>query len=897
MGTSCRRTRAINHIHRATADSVRPVSLKKFKTMNLYKFLTVFMLLAMAGVQAQEKRMLKPEDYALWKEFGNAGISSDARWVYYSIKNTQGDSLFLRDTKSKLQYSFAGVRSTLFDPKNRWFGYIKKDSLNVLDPSNGTHRFIAAGTIGYDYSSDGHYLVANVAEGENKSLKIIDLKSFRTTSIANVQEYRLSPDKRKIAFVTDYHAVSSASILDFSSLKTLKAVSGKAAVFKGLQWDATGRKLAFYALSETEEMQNSQCSIYSIAGIGGKLAVRHFDGSQLSLPPQAYIVPTKLYVSAKTDRIFFDVMNAAAPFEEFGSGNPQVWLSEDRTLPPADSREKKRDAVKWTSWNTETGAVMEVEDDTYGHAVLTGDEKNVLLYDAMELEPAHKNGGLKLALYVKNLDSGIRHLACSGVEASFGEASVSPAGNYISYFKDSQWWVHDIRKRTNTCVTENMPLPLDRGDYDRPTSAQPLGNPAWTAGDRELVIYDRSDIWLVKPDGSSRKRLTDGAGSSRIYRLYQKVKGPFPRDSYSGFVSGQADFSKPVLLHSKNAGVPGEGLAVLQPNGKIRNLFQAESRASVISKTENELAGLFMENSFEIPWRLFATDEKGREVFSVDSNPQQRDFYWGKSSVIEYKGTAGAKLQGALFYPANYDPSKSYPMLVHIYERKVQEKLNYIPPSESSFYGFNPTNYINDGYFVLCPDIAYGVNTTGEDAVSCVTAAVEKATESASIDPKSIGLIGHSFGGYEAAYIMGRSRLFKTAIIGAPMVDLESAYLTLDGHGQSNMWRFEDGQVRITAPFYSSEFKDNEVLGRAKDYASPVLIWTGTADKQLDWKHSMKLQSALWKLGKKSTMLVYPEEEHVLMDKKNQLDLSQKVRDWLEFYLRDGKRKEWMGMQ
>lgn len=866
--------------------------------MNLYKLLTAFILLAVAGVQAQEKQMLQPEDYALWKEFGNAGTSSDARWVYYSLKNTQSDSLFLRDTRSKLQYAFTGVHSTIFDPKNRWFGYVRKDSLNVLDPSNGTHRFIAAGTIGYDYSSDGHYLVANVAEGENKILKIIDLQTFEAVSIAGVQEYRLSPDKRRIAFVTDFDAVASAGILDFSSLKTQKAASGKAVVFKGLQWDATGRKLAFYAVSTAGEIQNTQCSIYCISGFGGKLSAKIFGESlQLSLPPKTYIVPTKLYVSAKTDRIFFDVMNAAVPFEEFGAGNPQVWLSEDRTLPPTDSRARKRDAVKWTSWDTETGAVIEVEDDVYGHAVLTGDEKNVLVYDDMELQPAFKNGGLKLALYVKNLDSGIKHLACSGIEASFGEASVSPGGKYVSYFKDGQWWAYDISKRKTTCVTENMPLPLDRADYDNPTSAPPLGSPAWTCGDREMVIYDRSDIWLAKPDGSSRRRLTDGSGSNRIYRLYQKNRAPFPRDSYSGFVSGQADFSKPVLLHYKNSGEPGEGLAVLEPGGRIRNLFQAESRASVISKTENGLAGLFMENSFEKPWRLFATDEKGREVLSVDSNPQQQEFYWGKSSVIKYKGTAGAKLQGALFYPANYDASKSYPMLVHIYERKVQEKLNYVPPSEYSLYGFNPTNYINDGYFVLFPDIAFGVNTTGEDAVLCVTAAVEKAMESASIDPKSVGLIGHSFGGYEAAYIMGRSSLFKTAIIGAPMVDLESAYLTLDGHGKSNMWRFEDGQLRVTAPFYSKEFRDNEVLSGARDYTSPVLIWTGTADKQLDWKHSMKLQSALWRLGKKSTMLVYPEEEHVLTDRKNQLDLSQKVRDWLEYYLRDGKRKEWMGLQ
>jgi dipeptidyl aminopeptidase/acylaminoacyl peptidase len=144
---------------------------------------------------------------------------------------------------------------------------------------------------------------------------------------------------------------------------------------------------------------------------------------------------------------------------------------------------------------------------------------------------------------------------------------------------------------------------------------------------------------------------------------------------------------------------------------------------------------------------------------------------------------------------------------------------------------------------------------------------------------------------------MGHTNIFKTAIIGAPMIDLVSAYLTLDGHGTSNMWRFEFDQFRMLTTYDSAVFEINSPLKSAKNITTPLLLWTGTADKQLDWKHSMKLQSALWRMGKKSTMLVYPNEEHIITSKRNQIDLTTKCKEWLDFYLKNQTKKEWMGKQ
>ena len=144
------------------------------------------------------------------------------------------------------------------------------------------------------------------------------------------------------------------------------------------------------------------------------------------------------------------------------------------------------------------------------------------------------------------------------------------------------------------------------------------------------------------------------------------------------------------------------------------------------------------------------------------------------------------------------------------------------------------------------------------------------------------------------AYIMGKSKLFKTAIIGAPLIDLLDHYLTIDGHGKSNMWRFEHDQMRMPIPFYSNEFERNSPLKNVQHISSPILTWTGSGDLQLDWKNGMKLHNALWRLDKKSTLLLYPDEGHVLADKKNQEDLSNKVKDWLDYYLKGKSKASWM---
>jgi hypothetical protein len=349
----------------------------------------------------------------------------------------------------------------------------------------------------------------------------------------------------------------------------------------------------------------------------------------------------------------------------------------------------------------------------------------VLLYSFNELTPFYKYGGEYIAIYIKNLKTGVKTLLSSKQTRIENQVVVSPAGKYVAYFKDNNWWTYNIELQEHKCITIGMPLAVHRLDYDRPNLIPPYGSPGWTEKDENMIIYDQFDIWLLKPDGTSRKRITNGKPTGTMYRVHENRLKPSPRYSFFGFQTQKIDFNKMVLLKTQSSTTLGEGVATYH-NGIIKHLFKKESKVHLIAKTKNESDYLFLESNFTLPPRLFSVNAKGKETEIKQSNPQQKEFYWGNSKRISYKNKDGKKLKGALFYPANYDGSKKYPMVVCIYEKKSQEVLDYNNPSSYSDHGFNNTNYTSEGYFVLHPDIAYGINTTGDDATDCVKAAVEE---------------------------------------------------------------------------------------------------------------------------------------------------------------------------
>ena len=210
---------------------------------------------------------------------------------------------------------------------------------------------------------------------------------------------------------------------------------------------------------------------------------------------------------------------------------------------------------------------------------------------------------------------------------------------------------------------------------------------------------------------------------------------------------------------------------------------------------------------------------------------------------------------------------------------------------------FNVTNLTSQGYFVLLPDIEYELGSPGISATDCVVAATNEVLRKDIVSPDKIALIGHSFGGYETNFISTQTNLFKTAISGASVFDLPSWYLSISNStGDPEMWRFESQQWRMGNSLYNDRegYERNSPSTWVENISTPILLWTGEKDPQINPNQTIAFYLALRRLNKDVILLNYANESHSLLKKESQVDLYNRLNDWLNYHLKDQSPAEWI---
>ena len=844
---------------------------------------------------AQEKRPLLPQDYALWSTLKYNGFSENGKWLAYQLDYKTADTLFLQDVAAKGQLFFPAGRNSAFSLDGKWFAFVQHDSLKVMRLPEKKVVFTRSAVASYVITATTTYLVYRLKD-DAKTLGLLDLRTLKTTELAAVAEYQVSPKGDYLAVVRTQKERSSVNVITLGARLDERMISvHQDAVFSGLQWDDSGVKLGFYEQIVEEKQGVLNHMVHSCVVRKDTLLHRVFNPlTAPSFPEGHYIPKTRLYLSDQANQVYFPVKLVPQVAVAKESSSVVIWHSESQTVPPKASKLVNERATYLSVWFDAENRFLPLENIHRRMAVLTGDHKKVLLFNASESFPDKEYVGDFSDYYLMDLDTGKKEQLLSFQSTMPHMVMVSPTGKYVSYFKDKQWWVYAIATKQHRCLTEGLGVSFEDVSFDRPGLHPPNGPCVWTAADGALLVYDTHDVWTIKPDGSIAKRLTKGYKNNIVFRIHDNERKPSILQNTLGRVSKAYDLNEGVLLKSYDLTTYDEGFVVVKGDSIEELVPPRGSNFQLLKKSNENAPSVFLERSFEIPPRIVSVNSKKKEKVLVASNSQQEQFYWGSSKLLTYTNKEGKVLKGALFYPANYNPAIKYPMVVCVYEKLSKELTTYVPPSAGAMTGFTISNYTNDGYFVLLPDIVYVPNRIAASALDCVESAVYEALRNASIDSQNIALLGHSFGGYETVCILSKSKLFKTGIVGAARTDLVSAYLTLDGHGKSNIPRFEASQFRMSEPFYAEQFVENSPVTMMQHIDAPVLIWAGENDKEVEWANSMKLQIGLWKLGKKSTLLLYKNEEHILLNEANQIDLSTKIHDWLGYYLKGGVEVEWM---
>jgi dipeptidyl aminopeptidase/acylaminoacyl peptidase len=356
------------------------------------------------------------------------------------------------------------------------------------------------------------------------------------------------------------------------------------------------------------------------------------------------------------------------------------------------------------------------------------------------------------------------------------------------------------------------------------------------------------------------------------------------------------DPAKPIYFHLHGYYSKREGIA-RYAKGKTERLLLTEKRITRIEKAKDADIFIWSAEAFDDSPDFFVA---GADVSSPkqvsETNPQQNQYAWGRSEIVEYRTPAGQRLQGALYYPADYQPGRQYPMIVHIYERESDFLHRYSALSDNSFY--STAVFSNLGYFVLMPDIVFRPRDPGRSIVECVTAAVNAVIASKRpVDPKKIGLIGHSWGAYGTTFTNTQSTLFAAAVAGAPLTNLSSSYGEVYWNsGMPETGHAETGQERMEVPLYEDReaFIRNSATFHANRMNAPLLIGHGDKDGACDLHQSVEMYNVARRAGKQLVLLVYAGENHGLSSKPVRVDYQRRIQEWFGHYLKGEPAPSWI---
>ncbi|HTU98889.1 MAG TPA: prolyl oligopeptidase family serine peptidase, partial [Luteitalea sp.] len=257
------------------------------------------------------------------------------------------------------------------------------------------------------------------------------------------------------------------------------------------------------------------------------------------------------------------------------------------------------------------------------------------------------------------------------------------------------------------------------------------------------------------------------------------------------------------------------------------------------------------------------------------------------------KGKKGKKLQGSLFLPAGYQPGKSYPTIVYIYERLSDATHRFVQPT---VYGFNRSVYTSQGYAVLMPDITYTVNDPGMSAVWSVLPALKAAVATGVVDATRVGLQGHSWGGYQTSFLVTQTNAFKAAIAGAPLTNMISMYsLVYRNSGGGNMAIFESSQGRFAGGYWDNwdAYVRNSPIAHATKVKTPLVLMHNDQDGAVDFTQGVEYYNTLRRMGKPVVMLEYVGENHNLVKAANRFDYTVRMREFFDHFLRDAPAPAW----
>jgi dipeptidyl aminopeptidase/acylaminoacyl peptidase len=727
-------------------------------------------------------------------------------------------------------------------------------------------------------------------------LIVRELASGKETKIAEVADYAWNKPGTWLAYAVSSKTPENdgAFALEAAAARTVALLKGLGN-YKNLTFEEKGAQLAFVSDRDDYKSEKSASKLYhwvTTTAAAVELAPVEAKGFPAGMSVSEN---GRLQFSKDGGRLFFGIAETPQP-EPKDAPEPikvDIWNWKDPYLQPMQKAQadddRKRTLMCVMHLGPKAKKFVQLASADVPDIVLSEDAKVALgTSDLPYRQLVSWDQGYD-DVYVVDVNTGAKRKV---LEKSAGRARLSPGGAWVYYYSsaDDDWYTYRIADGKTFNLTAKIDVSFSDEEHDSPSDPSPYGTAGWTDGDKALLLYDRYDIWEISPDGAKSRMVTNGAGrrDGLVFR-YVRLDPEQTTVPASG----------PLVLQTTNDKTRATGayrVDLAKPSGDPVKVVMLDKQFGGLRKAKNADVYVFTEQRFdEFPdlWVSGPDFSAARKV--SDANPQQAEYNWGKAELIEYTNADGKRLPAVLIKPDNFDPSKKYPLMVYIYETQALGLHRYYAPSPGTSINF--TRYVSNGYVLLSPDIVYEVGYPGPSAVKCVIPAVLEVVDMGFIDPKRIGIQGHSWGGYQISYLVTQTDMFAAVQAGASVVNMTSAYGGIRwGSGMSRAFQYEKTQSRIGEPLFNRvlQYLENSPLFWAERVRTPYLTIHNDEDDAVPWYQGIEFFSALRRLGKEAYMFTYNGEKHGLRQRENQKHWTVHQDEFFDHFLLGKPKPEWM---
>jgi dipeptidyl aminopeptidase/acylaminoacyl peptidase len=913
---------------------------KNMHALLFNKFAFIFTLLSinLCVLQAQNQAKMTPAVYNEWRKITKVKLSEKAETVIYALEKELGDkTLCIYDKLKDTVKTFDRLNQADVDisgdfvvfthgmntdslrmlkrkktPKDK----LPLDSLSIFNVRSGKRNIIervSSFTMPSEFSGSLAYLLEPKKEVKDttktektktpickdKTLIIRALASGVEDTILNVKDFLWANSNGLLSYsqcTGDSIASYQVGIFDVQT-RQAKIIGKSFNEVAQFSWDKKGEKLAFLGLLEKSTLTKKPFSLYLFQKSDSNAVEIIKETNSFSAPYWTVSNDKKPYFSESGKRLYFGMTPPAlvkdtmrledeiVNVEIWHHDNPLLYTQLETTL----DDDKKRSYLAVYDIGTKVTRQVEDQEIERSKLSLKGDGKYALL---TKTKPYQKSitwlGEAKKDIYLYDMLQGKSTLIA---ESQSDYPSFSATEKYVYWYNkpDSLWKYYDIANQKTGFLGDKTLTAFYDEENDMPQLPDGVGVAGWLKDDSAILIYDKYDIWKISPvDPLSNIAITDGRNQKVTHRYISLD----PEIEY-------IDTNTPLMLHVFDGIDKGESYMSLDMRtGKMTNLLSGDFALNMnLTKSKKSPNLIFTKQNFQIFPDLLLTDTTFHKVIKIsDANPQQQNYAWGSNQLYKWNDYNGKEVHGMLFFPPSFEKNKQYPLIVNFYERSSDDFHKHRSP-EAHRSTINYSYYTNQGYVIFNPDISYTTSQPGEDCYNAVNSGVDALLKQGYIDSTKMALQGHSWGGYQIAYLLIKTGRYKCAESGAPVVNMVSAYGGVRwGSGMSRIFQYERGQSRLGKSLWedASIYHKNSPIYQMDKVTTPVLIMHNDEDGAVPWEQGIEYFMALRRLGKPTWLLNYNGEPHWPVKWQNRLDFNIRLEQFFNHFLMDAPMPLWM---